>query len=60
MATHSSIITWKIPWTKELGGLQSTWGHKRVRHHLATNHHQQIKQCGLRQIIYLLIPRTLI
>ena len=23
MATHSSIIAWKIPWTEEPGGLQS-------------------------------------
>ena len=23
MATHSSILTWKIPWTEKLGGLQS-------------------------------------
>ena len=23
MATPSSIIAWKIPWTEELGGLQS-------------------------------------
>ena len=23
MATHSSILTWEIPWTKEPGGLQS-------------------------------------
>ena len=23
MATHSSILAWEIPWTKELGGLQS-------------------------------------
>ena len=23
MATHSSILAWKIPWTEELGGLQS-------------------------------------
>ena len=23
MATHSSVLDWKIPWTKELGGLQS-------------------------------------
>ena len=22
MATHSSILTWRIPWTEELGGLQ--------------------------------------
>ena len=23
MATHPSILAWKIPWTEELGGLQS-------------------------------------
>ena len=23
MATHSSILTWRIPWTEEHGGLQS-------------------------------------
>ena len=23
MATHSSILVWKIPWTEETGGLQS-------------------------------------
>ena len=27
MATHSSILAWKIPWTEELDGLQSM-GHK--------------------------------
>ena len=25
MATHSSILGWRIPWTEEPGGLQSTW-----------------------------------
>ena len=24
LATHSSILTWKIPWTEEPGELQST------------------------------------
>ena len=24
MATHSSIVAWRIPWTDEPGGLQST------------------------------------
>ena len=28
MATHYSILTWRIPWTEELGGLQSPWGCK--------------------------------
>ena len=23
MATHSSILAWEVPWTEELGGLQS-------------------------------------
>ena len=32
MATHSSILAWRIPWTEEPGGLQST-GSQRVRHH---------------------------
>ena len=31
MTTHSSIFAWRIPWTEELGGLQST-GSQRVRH----------------------------
>ena len=31
MATHSSILAWKIPWTKEPGGLQSM-GSLRVGH----------------------------
>ena len=25
MATHSSVLAWRIPWTKEPGGLQ-LWG----------------------------------
>ena len=28
MATHSSILAWRIPWTEEPGGLHSPWGHK--------------------------------
>ena len=31
MAIHSSTIAWKIPWTEELGRLQSL-GSQRVRH----------------------------
>ena len=37
MATHSSILAWKIPWAEEPGGLQSM-GQQRVRHGLATEH----------------------
>ena len=28
MATHSSILAWKIPWTEEPGGLQSMGSQK--------------------------------
>ena len=40
MATHSSILAWRIPWTEEPGGLQSK-GSQRVGHNLATKHQQQ-------------------
>ena len=30
MATHSSILAWRIPWTEEAGGLQSM-GSQKVR-----------------------------
>ena len=38
MATHSSILAWRIPWTEEPGGLQST-GSQRVGHDWATSLH---------------------
>ena len=31
MATHSSLLAWRIPWTEEPGGLRSI-GSQRVRH----------------------------
>ena len=31
MATHSSLLAWRIPWAEEPGGLQ-TKGSQRVRH----------------------------
>ena len=37
MATYSSILAWKIPWTEEPGGLQAM-GSKRVRHDKACMH----------------------
>ena len=36
MATHSSTLAWKIPWTEEPGGLQSM-GSQRLRHDGATS-----------------------
>ena len=31
MATHSSILAWRVPWTEEPGGLQSTGSQSRTR-----------------------------
>ena len=36
MATHSSILAWRIPWTEEPGRLQST-GSQRVGHDWETS-----------------------
>ena len=36
MATHSSILAWRIPWTEEPGGLQSMES-QRVGHNEATS-----------------------
>ena len=38
VATHSSILSWEIPWTEEPGGLQSM-GSQRVRHNRVSRHH---------------------
>ena len=48
MATHSSILAWKIPWTEEPGGLQSIRS-QRVGHDLVTKQQQTI------HIIYVLL-----
>ena len=40
MVTHSSILSWRIPWTEEPGGFQCM-GLQRVRHNWATNTHTQ-------------------
>ena len=40
MATHSSVLAWKIPWTEDPGGLQSMVS-ERVNHDWVTNPHYQ-------------------
>ena len=40
MATHDSILAWKIPWTEESDGLQSR-GLQRVGFNLGTKQQQQ-------------------
>ena len=41
MATHSSILAWRIPWTEETGRLQSM-GLQRVGSNLATKQQQSL------------------
>ena len=41
MATHSSILAWKILWAEEAGGLQSI-GSQRIIHNRATYTHTYI------------------
>ena len=33
MATHSSVLAWRIPWTEEAGGLQSVGSQSRTAEH---------------------------
>ena len=41
MATHFSLVAWRIPWTEEPGGLQSI-RLQRVRHNRETKHAQNM------------------
>ena len=48
MATHSGTLAWRIPWTEELGGLQSMGSH-RVRHDWVTS---------LSRLVMAFLPRS--
>ena len=52
MATHSSILPWRIPWTEEPGGLQST-GLQTVGHELSM--HAYIRQYSIIIPIFLVL-----
>ena len=54
MATHSSILAWRIPWTEKPSRLQST-GSQRVGHDWATSPSPSPLK-GLRALESLLIP----
>ena len=40
MASHSSILAWRIPWTEDPGGQQFMWS-QRVRHDCSDLAHMQ-------------------
>ena len=45
MATHSSILAWRIPWTEEPGGLHSPRGRKELdtTERLHFHFHQEVE-----------------
>ena len=52
MATHSSILAWRIPWTEEPGGLRSM-GSQRVRHgSVTTSHSLSTKYIPLSDLVW--------
>ena len=61
MATHSSILAWRIQWTEELGGLQST-GSQRIRHDWVTSLSLSIniQWCGAYYLAFVYEAGTLI
>ena len=62
MATHSTILAWKIPQTEELGGLQSKES-QTIRHDWATKHARlslnDVVPKLLPELIYLLEEKSL-
>ena len=44
MATHSNILAWRIPWTEEHGGLQSTRSQKSRARLRDCTQHKPVKQ----------------
>ena len=54
MASHSSILAWRIPWTEEPGGLQSTGSQSQARPKQLSTHHKggvnQAKELRTKQI----------
>ena len=54
MATHSSIIAWRISWTKEPGGLESIASQRETRmKHLSTKNFEVLLSQGFRKKIIL-------
>ena len=54
MTTYSSILAWRIPWTEEPGGLEST-GSRRVMALLSTAWHQTFKLYFKKHTVYYLL-----
>ena len=54
MATHASTLVWRIPWTEELGRVQSM-GLQRVRHDCVINFHFHLSSIYLPMYLFIYI-----
>ena len=63
MATHSSILAWRIPWTEESGGLQSMGVTKELDTAELLTQHNTLKykflKTGIRKMLHILKPPPL-
>ena len=57
MATHSSILAWRIPWTEKPGELQST-GSQRVGHDCATSISLSRSLVGARRMLVFTVEQV--
>ena len=56
MATHSSILAWRIPWTEEPGGLQSMGS---LRVHGVAKSRTQLSDFHFTSLLYYVIVRAM-
>ena len=59
MATHCSILDWRIPWTEKPGRLQSM-GLQRVRHDLVTKPQEEPYPILLQSFLPFIFPHFLL
>ena len=57
MATHSSTLAWRIPWTEEPGGLQSM-GSQRVGHDWAPDQQQHLSKLAESETLGVEVKQT--
>ena len=56
MATHSSILAWRIPWTEEPGGGgYSPWGHKELDTTKRLNNNRDSKGSARPHFLFLIL-----
>ena len=60
MAAHSSVLAWRIPWTEEPGGLQSTGSQSQTRLSGYHSHFQDLFLFCLLQNLLEAKPRDLL